>query len=1145
MNSPSLLLKTAFSFITLLFACNPVVHAQVKMAPYIEDFNSSPWVGYYAYSQNYANTSSVFDPSWSRSHGDGSNYHWQVLYGRQYINVNSGPKGGHPSFSGNYLAARRILGQNNTDTVSFTTPKVDVSNLVDPYFSFYYHRHGSSLPELIVDINDGSGWQQIYKNTIPTHFSNDAPYQISGQSLSAFRDTVEVRFSAVSNGCCYSIMAIDDVSFIEGPSCPEIEDLDIALVTDTSALVSWSASASAIGYIVYKKVANQLIYHGENSLIIDTVSNTSLLIDDLAINTCYQISVRAYCGPNDTGLVPNPVEVCTPELRAYSLPFYHPLNSWPANHWNVAKSKGFFLQNLSGGNYLQASPQSSWVADSAVLNSPFIYLDSKARVRFLWSRFGGTNFNDTMKVYIRELGQTTWSQILVKTGTNFSDTSSSIGLPGNFVEEIIPLDSAAYTGKMVEIVIAYYVDNLASQPLYLKDFVVEKPFTTDLELVSAKFFKNSACSIGNDSISIIIGNPSDSIFYAQKQPFTLKVKIEGLLDSIQTKTFSLDTISPLSQKEFWITGFDLSESKVYYIVDVQLYPNSFNASSLNDRLNYLSDTILIKSNLDITPNGLIILTTQFDTTMFTSRSNFFTGGDFVFSEVCHDIWATGGRPNNVWPIFLINNDYFEISGPPGANLQGFTFELWGIGSNIQHSYTFNSSTPLGPNGTATFSVNFAGTDRIGRYYGVGRPTFPPLTLNNNNSYGYILKDQNDSIVDAVGFGSNFGPYVFPANSNVTSQKWSGIIPFVPNTAGIRLEGEDLNNATNWTTADLSPQNPNNWNPNLLASQAIVDSSFYWSYNGDTISTKARLVVGPYQNSGYHHYLAHFSNYCGVFVDTATVLVNLPSIHCGVATNLNVKDVSCTWADISWSKNGSDSAIVEIGNPNFFPGLNQMNQLVGTTKDSLRIDQLEAGKSYDIWIRNFCGTDTSAWDGPISFTTPTGPSPIADFSISQIMNGNSLDLRVDASNSNNAENYTWIYGNNTSGSGLLDSLTILNNGSFDITLIVENACGIDSLSKTIFVNIGIDENDATKIQRIEVYPNPTKDILTIDIINLGEHKILTAHFYDLQGKELIRTEINVDKAFTQSKLNLGGYSSGLYILVIEGDRKSWEKKVLID
>lgn len=1143
MNSRALLVKLVFSFLVFLFGGISVLEAQVQQAPYFEDFEAAPWVPYHAYSTNLANTTSAFGANWSRSAGDSLDYRWQVLYGRERPFLATGPKGGHPNYIGNFLAARRLTNSVGPDTITFTTPQVDLSTLVDPYFSFHYHRHGNNLPKLTVEVNDGSGWQTIFNSDFRTHFSVSDPYLYSGHSLSAFGNIVEVRFSAISTNCCPGTVAIDDISFVEKLNCHQVENVNAVLATDTSVALSWQAVPGALSYIVYKNDKALGQFYGHNSFIVDTVTSLSLLIDTLRINSCYQFFVRAFCAPNDTGWVSQSVKVCTPELRTYSMPFHNALNGWPIGHWNVSASNGFYLQNLGGVNYLQAAPHSSWLSDSAKLISPFIYLDSKARVRFLWSRYAGTNMNDTMKVYIREIGQVAWSQILVKTGLNFSDSTSVLGLPGDYVEEIIPLDSATYTGKMVEVAIAYSVESLASQRLYVKDFIVEKPFTTDLGIVSAKFIKNTPCVTGNDSISLMIFNNSDSLFNAQKSPLTVSIKIRGLKDSIQTRIINSGIIPSNSNGELWFEGINFPRDDVYTIIEVNLHRSNYNNSSINDYLKDGSESINLTKNLSIQPDSLVILTNTADSAIFKANSNFFKGGEFIFSEICH-YKTTVGEPQLGWPTYLASDEYFEITGYSSADLNGYTVEIW-TDTQKDLTYTFNTSTPLSINGTATIGfTNNQNSNPTFKYYEIG-PSSGSYIVFSFHSRGYILKNPFGVIVDAVGYSDTITPYVFPSAANVSPLQWSGHIFSVAGSAGIRLEGSDLNNGTNWITADLSPQNPNSKNANLVFTGAIEDSSFFWSNQGDTLSTDSRLIVGPYQQNGFYNYVAHFTNYCGIFSDTAWVFVNSPSIHCAAPTGLNVKDVSCTRVDINWSKNGGDSAVVEIGLPNFFPGLNQMNQLIGTTLDSLRINQLEAGKTYEIWTRNFCGLDTSAWEGPISFTTPTGPAPTADFTITQIMTGTSVDLKVDAANSIDAESYTWIYGNSTNGSGLLDSLSILNNGSFDITLIVENACGTDSLTKTIFVNIGIDENEATTIQRIEVYPNPAKDVLTIDIINLGEQKMLTAHVYDPQGKELIRRKIPVDKAFTQTKLDLAPYSSGLYLLIIEGDNKSWKKKVVVD
>lgn len=68
--------------------------------------------------------------------------------------------------------------------------------------------------------------------------------------------------------------------------------------------------------------------------------------------------------------------------------------------------------------------------------------------------------------------------------------------------------------------------------------------------------------------------------------------------------------------------------------------------------------------------------------------------------------------------------------------------------------------------------------------------------------------------------------------------------------------------------------------------------------------------------------------------------------------------------------------------------------------------------------------------------------------------------------------------------------------------------------------------------IVIYPNPAKDIVTIE----GKNKILSVYVYDLSGKR-------IDLSLTGNKVNISGLATGNYVLGIKTDEGVVTKKLI--
>jgi len=99
----------------------------------------------------------------------------------------------------------------------------------------------------------------------------------------------------------------------------------------------------------------------------------------------------------------------------------------------------------------------------------------------------------------------------------------------------------------------------------------------------------------------------------------------------------------------------------------------------------------------------------------------------------------------------------------------------------------------------------------------------------------------------------------------------------------------------------------------------------------------------------------------VFVDDFKVTA-IPS--CPPPTGLSATAVLSSSATINWSSTGT-AFNIEYGPAGFGQGT---GTVVTSTADSVNLTGLTSNTTYHVYVQNNCGTGTSSWTGPLSFTT---------------------------------------------------------------------------------------------------------------------------------------------------------------------------------
>ncbi|MEQ9262037.1 MAG: PKD domain-containing protein, partial [Owenweeksia sp.] len=282
-----------FRFIT---ACT------VVGAPYTWDFESST-VGHWDGTDvcwDYASN----NPGTTSSGG----YSWEVRNTPQTTSgTGTGPDRDNtlaPATGGNFVTADVSGSSANTDSTLLMSPEIDVTSLNVPELKFYYHKWGTNMPDLHVDVYDGTWHRDYLVITGVTQTSQSDPYTEATADLSSLGDTVQVRFRIISLGCCQGDIAIDDFSIAEGPTCPKPTGFALTATTSSSATLGWNTSGNAQSYIIEYGPAG--FTQGQGTITSSTTN--SVTISGLTQNNVARDAyLRAFCGIGDSSIWVGPI----------------------------------------------------------------------------------------------------------------------------------------------------------------------------------------------------------------------------------------------------------------------------------------------------------------------------------------------------------------------------------------------------------------------------------------------------------------------------------------------------------------------------------------------------------------------------------------------------------------------------------------------------------------------------------------------------------------------------------------------------------------------------------------------------------------------------------------------------------------------
>ena len=503
--------------------CGPVP------APYLQDFTSTP-----------AGLLGTFPPlalanCWELGASSATALRWETedATGVNENSFNTGPwfDNTTPSTAGGMYIFLEASTGGIGSTAAFTSPLIITSSLAAPNLSFAYHMYGANIDSLRVDIFSNGVWDNnVWNRFGQQQTSGAAAWLTADVPLSAYGDTIRVRFVGRRGSSFLGDISLDDVSVDEAPACPDPSLLSFLSATATSGTIYWTAGSlsSTTWVIEFGPVG-----FAPGTGVIVGATNDTATIAGLTSSTTYDLYITEVC-PAGAGLSSTigPLSFNTLCLTA-SIPYLRDFDSWPPICWDL--TGGTVVAPQANGDYMLANYWNWTQPNFALATTEPINISVDARVKFRWSHLynGGFGPNDQLILQVRLSSSSVWDTLINLIGPTFTSPGAGNTTPAAdaaFIQETILLDPALYTSQ--DVVFQLVMNSGFGTNLYIDDFIVEaipsciEPTALSLDQVSTTTAELSWLTGGSTSWQLEYGPAgftpgTGTIVNALTNPFTI------------------------------------------------------------------------------------------------------------------------------------------------------------------------------------------------------------------------------------------------------------------------------------------------------------------------------------------------------------------------------------------------------------------------------------------------------------------------------------------------------------------------------------------------------------------------------------------------------------------------------------------------
>lgn len=193
-------------------------------------------------------------------------------------------------------------------------------------------------------------------------------------------------------------------------------------------------------------------------------------------------------------------------------------------------------------------------------------------------------------------------------------------------------------------------------------------------------------------------------------------------------------------------------------------------------------------------------------------------------------------------------------------------------------------------------------------------------------------------------------------------------------------------------------------------------------------------------------------------------------------------------------------------------------------------------------------DSTAWSGNFNTDNTTGGiwkwtghlvQPLADFMTPDTLLPQGGTATFVNESMGNPTTYHWTFQDGNPGSSALKNPPVITyniSGFKNVTLIITSDYGTSTKVKTGYIHVGGLGINELNANAVSVFPNPAKDVMTVQAIN----NIKEIQVYNATGQLVINQTVNA-KTIT---VNTSGLTTGIYNLKAILDNGTINKKVVI-
>jgi len=228
-------------------------------------------------------------------------YRWQAFTGAT-PSIGTGPSFDHTTGTGVYLHVEADLGAvGNLATVE--SPNINLAGFSEPRMRFWYHKVGTSMGGLFIDVFSGGAWIQNI-DSVPGSVQTSVldPWLEKQVNLTAYAGTtIKVRFRAVRGATLSGDMAVDDVSFVEAPDYDAVAENFVVsmpyhtIPLDQAQAISFDGDVLNLGFNTLSSVTGTVNVPSATFTTNDNVSN-------LLTETTQAFAFSSSFTPTATGL---------------------------------------------------------------------------------------------------------------------------------------------------------------------------------------------------------------------------------------------------------------------------------------------------------------------------------------------------------------------------------------------------------------------------------------------------------------------------------------------------------------------------------------------------------------------------------------------------------------------------------------------------------------------------------------------------------------------------------------------------------------------------------------------------------------------------------------------------------------------------